>query len=228
MLKSLSFSLLSLTAVSAHAAQLTALETRWLNAAAPVIAYAKAQQLPVDIIVQPQAGPNDVPLAMGYANGRCKMVLSMRGNPNAETILQTVPENERDVLIEAMAAHELGHCWRIVQGSWHALPAGFTEAGTEHVDDPALVELSKQQRVTRREEGFSDLLALAWIQRTRPADYGRVHAWIQSVRDAQPHSHGSHDTRAWLKLASSGQVFGEGKTPFEQVAPLWRKGLLQD
>jgi len=228
MLKSLLFPVLALTAFSAEAAQLTALETRWLNAAAPVIAYAKAQQLPVDIIVQPQTGPNDVPLAMGYAAGRCKLVLSMRGNPNAETILQSVAENERDLMIEAMAAHELGHCWRIVQGSWHALPAGFTEAGSEQAEDPTLVELSKQQRQTRREEGFSDLVALAWIQRTHPADYGRVHAWMQSVRDAQPHSHGSHDTRAWLKLAIAGNVFGVGQTPFEQVAPLWRTGLLED
>ena len=228
MLKPLSLILLSLAAGTAQAAQLTALETRWLNAAAPVIGYAKAQHLPVDIIVQPQAGPNDVPLAMGFADGRCKLVLSMRGNPNVETILQHVAENERDVLIEAMAAHELGHCWRIVQGSWHALPAGFMEAGAEQVEDPSLVELSRQQRQTRREEGFSDLVALAWTQRSHPADYGRVHAWLQAVRDAQPHSHGSHDTRAWLKLASKGSAFADAATPFEQVTPLWQTGLLED
>ncbi|AVR98256.1 hypothetical protein [Pseudoduganella armeniaca] len=228
MFKILPIAVLSLTASLAHGAQLTALETRWLNAAAPVIGYAKSLQLPLDIVVQPQAGPNDVPLAMGYADGRCKLVLSMRGNPNAETILQDVPEGKRDVLIEAMAAHEMGHCWRIVQGSWHALPAGFTETGTEQADDPTLLELSKQQRQTRREEGFSDLVALAWTQRSHPAEYGHVYSWLRTVRDAQPHSHGSHDTRAWLKLAAGGNAFGADGSPFEQVAALWRTGLLQD
>ncbi|WUR12196.1 hypothetical protein E7V67_021205 [[Empedobacter] haloabium] len=228
MFKFLPIAVLSLAASVSQAAQLTALETRWLNAAAPVIGYAKSLQLPVDIIVQPQAGPNDVPLAMGFADGRCKLVLSMRGNPNAETILQDVPEGKRDVLIEAMAAHEMGHCWRIVQGSWHALPAGFTEMGSEHADDPTLLELSKQQRQTRREEGFSDLVALAWIQRNRPAEYAHVYGWLRTVRDAQPHSHGSHDTRAWLKLAPGGGVFGTEGSPFEQVVALWRAGLLQD
>jgi hypothetical protein len=232
MLKFLPPFLLAAAAIGAtapvSAAQLTPVETRWVNAAAPVLAYAKSVGLPIDIIVQPQAGPNDVPLAMGMADGRCKLVLSMRGNPNAETILDGVADAGRDVLIEAMAAHEVGHCWRIVQGSWHALPAGFTEAGTEQADDPALLELSRQQRETRREEGYSDLVALAWIQRSHPAEYGRVHAWLRKVRDAQPHSHSSHDTRSWLKLAGQGDVFASAATPFEQVAPLWSAGLLQD
>jgi hypothetical protein len=218
--------LLSLTAVTAHAAQLTALETRWLNAAAPVLTYAKALNLPIDIIVQPKAGPNDVPLAMGFADGRCKMVLSMRGNPNAETVLADVPEPRRDVLIEAMAAHEVGHCWRYAQGSWHLLPAGFTESGQEFADSPELLELSKQMRETRREEGFSDLVALAWTQQRHPDQYAHVYGWMRKVRDDQPSSHGSHDTRAWLQLAPRGSVFAADVGPFEQATVLWRKGLL--
>jgi len=210
----------------ASAAQLTELETRWLSAAQPVLAFAKTLQLPIDIIVQPQAGPNDVPFAMGFANGRCKLVLSMRGNPNAETILADVPDQRRDVLIEAMTAHEVGHCWRYAQGSWHALPAGFTEVGQEFVDNPELVELSKQMRETRREEAFSDLVALAWTQSRHPEQYGHVYGWMRQVRDAQPSSHSSHDTRAWLKLATQGSVFGKETTPFHQAATVWSEGLL--
>jgi len=226
--KFLSLLLLSLVASTAGAAELTATETRWLNAASPVLAYAKTLQLPIDIIVQPKAGPNDVPLAMGFAGGRCKLVLSMRGNADAEAVLDDVADDERDVLIEAMTAHEVGHCWRYAQGNWHALPAGFTEVGREFASDPALQALSKQMRETRREEGFSDLVALAWTQRHHPADYAHVHGWINRVRDAQPASHGSHDTRAWLKLATSSKVFGNDATPFDQAARVWSEGLLQD
>ncbi|GGY12149.1 hypothetical protein GJV26_19380 [Massilia dura] len=219
--------LLSLTATTAVAAQLTALETRWLNAAAPVLDYARTLKLPIDIIVQPRAGPNDVPLAMGFADGRCKLVLSMRGNPNAETILAEVAEERRDVLIEAMAAHEVGHCWRYAQGNWHALPAGFTEVGQEIAANPELLALSKQMRETRREEGFSDLVALAWTQQRHPDQYAHVAGWLRKVRDDQPTSHGSHDTRPWLRLAPCGSAFIAGAGPFEQATLLWRKGLVK-
>ncbi len=71
--------------------ELTEIEFKWLKAGAPVLAYAKEQQLPVDIIVQPQASAGDAPLAMGYVDGRCKLVLSMRGNAQAESALIGVP-----------------------------------------------------------------------------------------------------------------------------------------
>ena len=81
-------------------------------------------------------------------------------------------------------------------------------------------------RETRREEGFSDLVALAWTQQRHPGQYGHVYGWMRKVRDDQPASHGSHDTRAWLQLAPHGGVFAAGAGPFEQATALWSKGLL--
>ena len=95
---------LLLAATSVSAANLTEQETVWLRAAAPVLSYAQQLKLPFDIIVQPQAGENDVPLAMGFDKDRCKLVLSLRGNPNAEKVLDGVPQDARGELIEAMAA----------------------------------------------------------------------------------------------------------------------------
>ncbi len=219
--------LLSLFAASAGAAQLTETETRWLQAGAPVLAYAKQElKLPIDIVVQPQAGPNDVPLAMGYVDGRCKLVFSMRGNAQAEQVLEGVPAAQQKVLIEAMTAHEVGHCWRQAGGSWHALPSGFVESAQEQLDNPELQALSKAMRDTRREEAYSDLVALAWIQRSHPGQYGQVHAWLMQVR--QPVAHGSHNTRAWLQLAGNGAVFDSEHNPFEEARLLWGKGLLKD
>lgn len=218
--------LLCLAAHGASAAQLTEVETRWLTAGAPVLAYAKQLKLPIDIIVQPKAGPNDVPLAMGFSEGRCKLVFSMRGNPNAESVLENVALEQQAVLIEAMTAHEVGHCWRYAQGSWHALPAGFVEAAHEQFDKPELLALSRQLRETRREEGFSDLVALAWTQQRHPAAYAQVYAWLSSVR--QPLSHSSHNTHAWLKLTSNGAVFSSEQNTFEQARLLWSKGLPLD
>ena len=210
------------------AAELTQLEQRWIASAVPVLAFARGVQLPIDIVVQPQAGPNDVPLAMGFAGGRCKLVLSLRGNPDAERQLEGVAPEAQGELIEAMAAHEIGHCWRYARGAWHALPAGFVESGEETADDPALLAASKAMREARREEGYADLVALAWTRHSHPAAYARVHAWLAALRHDQPVAHNGHDTRTWVALARDGALFGDARQPFEDAVPLWRKGLLQD
>jgi hypothetical protein len=212
----------------ASAADLTEQETRWLSAASPVLSYSRQLKLPIDIIVQPEAKPGSVPLAMGFADGRCKLVVSLRGNPDAETILAGVAEGARGQLIEAMAAHEIGHCWRYSQGAWHALPAGFVEVGEQSAPDKSLLAAAKEMRENRREEGYADLVALAWTQHRHPADYERIYGWLESVRREQPVDGGGHDTRAWVRLARNGASFGTAATPFEDVAPLWQKGLLSD
>jgi len=221
------FAALLCAAASAHASRLTTQETKWLHAAAPVLDYAKSIALPVDIIVQPKAAPGAVPLAMGFAEGRCKLVLTMRGNPEAEQVLDDVPLAEQGLLIEAMTVHELAHCWRYAQGEWHALPAGFFESGRETSHDPAMLAASKAMRDTRREEGFADLAALAWVQRTQPAEYARVHHWLSAVRDAVAVPRSGHDTRVWVRLAENGRDLESGTTPFDAAEVLWRKGLLQ-
>ena len=210
----------------ASASQLTEMETRWLQAGAAVLAYAKGQlKLPVDIVVQPQAAPGAVPLAMGFDGGRCKLVLSMRGNASAEDVLKGVPAERRALMIEAMTAHEIGHCWRHAQGAWHSVPAGFQEPAAEASASAQIREMTQQLRETRREEGYADLAALAWIQQRRPADYRTVYQWLHQVREAQPDSHVSHDTEAWLQLAADGRVLA-GNAPFEQAKTLWNKAML--
>ncbi len=209
-------------------ATLTAAETRWLTAAGPVLAYSQRLQLPIDIVVQPKAGAGDVPLAMGFDGKRCKLVLSLRGNPDADAILEKVPEAERGLLIEAMTAHEIGHCWRYAHGVWHALPAGFVETGEEFADSDSLLAAAKEMRDSRREEGYADLVALAWIARSHPEAYAKVYGWLAALRGDQPVARNAHDTRAWVALARDADAFGQAATPFEDVAALWSEGLLAD
>jgi hypothetical protein len=213
---------------AASAADLTPLEQRWLKAAYPVLDYARGVHLPIDIIVQPKARPNDVALAMGFDGGRCKLVVSLRGNPDAEKVLAGVPQAQQGELIEAMAAHEIAHCWRYAQGVWHALPAGFVETGDETAADPSLLAASKAMREMRREEGYADLVALAWTRHSHPDEYARVQAWLDKVRSAQPVARGGHDTRVWVRLAADGKRFGAAGRPFQDAEPLWQEGLVND
>ncbi|MED5616712.1 hypothetical protein [Janthinobacterium sp. P210005] len=208
------------------AASLTDLEVRWLQAGQPVIAFARAQGLPIDIIVQPQEAPGAVPLALGYAAGRCKLVLSLRGNAQAEGILQDVLPARQGVMIEAMTAHEIGHCQRYAQGDWHALPRGFVEPRS--MQRGKLTPLAQELRETRREEGYADLVALAWTHARHPGQYQEVLAWMRGVRAAGEAVDGSHATQAWLALADGAGAFDDSASPFEQAQVLWRKGLSGD
>lgn len=233
------FSLLSLLIVlspmpAEAAATLTDLETRWLQAGQPVIAFARAQGLPIDIIVQPQDAPGAVPLALGFDAGRCKLVLSLRGNAQADSVLQGVLPARRGLMIEAMTAHEVGHCQRHAQGSWHALPRGFVER--QGMQRGKLRQLAQEVRETRREEGYADLVALAWMHGRHPGQYAAVLAWMRGVRSSSSSSiggsgeaaGGSHDTQAWLALADGEGVFDEAASPFAQAQVLWQRGLIGD
>ena len=230
--------LLALLGAGVHgacgAADLTDTEMRWLKAGWPVVAYAKEQKLPLDIVVQPQAKPGDAPLAMGFVDERCKLVLSMRGNPEAESTLAQIEPSLLGPVVEAMVAHELGHCWRYVHGAWHTLPAGFVDTSNDDGmsnSDQEFVKLRRDMRETRREEGFADLVALAWTLSQHPEQYERVHAWFSQLRDDQPVPGAHHDTRAWLRLAKDRSAFPPVSAdggPFTQVWTMWQQGLLNN
>ena len=216
------FSLI-LSSAAALSAELSATETRWLAGAWPVIVFAKEAQLPLDIVVQPQPMPQAAPLALAYVDGRCKLVLSMRGNPEAEATLERLAPELRDAALELMAAHEVGHCRRYVDGAWHSVPARFAERSSPAPVSDAQAAYAQMQDA-RREEGYSDLVGLAWTQRRHPGLYAPLHAWLAQER-ARDHVPGSpHDTLTWLRLARDGAALDQASI-FGAAAALWASGL---
>lgn len=212
-----------LAATSCLAAELTPTELRWLKGVRPVVVFAQAARLPLDIVVQPQPTPGAAPLALGFVGGRCKLVFSMRGNPEAQATLDRIEPELLDATLELMAAHELGHCQRYLQGTWLSLPAGFAAA------QPALLDENLRQAAVlmaavRREEGYADLVGLAWARQHHPQQYQRLHAWLEAERsrDRLPGSH--HDTLAWVRLARDGKALLRPSI-FTAAAALWGQGL---
>ncbi len=208
-----------------HAVELTPLETRWLQGIAPVVAHARqALALPLDIVVQPQDAPGMAPLALGYVDGRCKLVLSMRGNPEGQRQLDALEPSLLAAAVELMAAHEVGHCRRYLDGAWYGMPAGFVAAKPPGNLEPDLQRAWLDMRSTRREEGYGDLVGLAWTQAHHPELYARLQAWLVRERSADllPGSH--HDTLAWLALVQD-PVALQGPTMFEAAAKVWRQGI---
>jgi hypothetical protein len=199
-------------------------EWRWVRAGMPVIREARAHGLALDIVVQPDDQPDASPIAMGLRDGRCKLVVSLRGNPEAQGLVESIPPGLFEAVAEAVFAHEIGHCWRSTHGAWNGLPTRSSEAPR---DDSTLMRERREMRDTRLEEGYADLVGLAWTRRQRPADYAAVHAWLERYR-ADDVDGRHHDTHAWLRLAHDPTALpGEGDL-FESVRSLWEAGSKND
>ena len=214
---------LCLGPVAGLAADLTPLETRWLQAAWPVVAFAKAEGLPLDVIVQPQPTPGAAPLALGFVEGRCKLVLSTRGNAEAQATLDRIDPDLVDAAVELMAAHELGHCRRYLDGTWMKSPARFSAEPPAGLL-PELADAYRGMRAVRREEGYADLVGLAWSWQRHRARYAQLHAWLleERARDLLPGTH--HDTLAWVRMAADGSGWSRASI-FEAATALWAHEL---
>ena len=212
------------------AADLTDTERRWLAGATPPVAWALKQGLPIDIVVLPQAEAGAAPIAMGYDEGRCKLVFAMRGNPAAESTLAAIPAPLLQATLEAMTAHEIGHCQRHRSGAFDSLPSGLTDkpdAIESRQPTAELQAMAREMRITRREEAYADLVGLAWTHAHHADQYAAVLAWFDEARsDETPR--GFHDTRHWLALAHASDAFADAADPFEQAATIWQRGLLDD
>lgn len=179
--------------------------------------------MPLDIVVQPQPTPGAAPLALAFVGGRCKLVLSMRGNAEAEATLERIEPDLVDATLELMAAHELGHCRRYLDGVWHGVPAGFV-ASLPGALAPETQAAYASMQAARREEGFGDLVGLAWTQSRHPQHYARLHAWLVAERSKDLIEGSHHDTLAWVRLAADGTTLAHPSI-FAAAARLWPAGL---
>jgi len=207
-----------------HAGDPNGAQTRWLQAGAAVIDYAKQQRMPLDVTFQRHAKAGDAPLSIAFDGRRCQLVFAVRDNPDADTTLAQLDPELLTPVVEAMVAHELGHCWRFVRGAWHTVPAGFARSRDKD-RDRELERLNRSMRETRREEGFADLVGLAWTHARHPALYDAVHGWFSRTRGDPPVAGAHHDTGAWLELAKDPRMFLTSGNPFEAAWPLWMEGL---
>ncbi len=204
-------------------ADLSDTEMRWLRGAWPVVVYAKDAGMPLDVVVQPQLAPGAAPLALAFVEGRCKLVLSMRGNAEAEAALARIAPDLLGATLELMAAHELGHCRRYLDGAWYGVPAGFATSVPDELG-PELRAAWVDMAALRREEGYGDLVGLAWTAQHHAEQYARLHAWLVEERMRDRVEGSPHDTLAWVRSAEHGMAADDASL-FAGPAALWLSGL---
>ncbi len=194
---------------------LTEVERRWIDAAGPVLAAARRDGLPIDVVVQPQPNAGEPVLALAWIGGRCKLVATMRGPDGAPLPAAEVDPSPPPLRVRVMVAHEVGHCWRHVRGDWGGSPSAFAPATDPRAKRDATA-------AARLEEGFADLYALAWIAAHEPDRYRAVHGWLAGERAEPGHDGAEHDTREWVAAAEDPAVFGGSGTLYERAERVWR------
>jgi len=217
----------ALQAGGAHGGSLSALERRWLSDIEPVLAFARATGYPLTVVVQPQPTPGLTPMGMAVEDGRCTLVLSMRGNPKVADLLDRVEPDLMNATLELMAAHELAHCQRHLDGRFASLPANFTAEQLPQNWSSEKPRACHHSSMVWREEGYSDLVGLAWTRLRHPALYARLHAWLVDLRSNDATRHSDHDTTMWLKLVQNGNVLADPAL-FANAEAIWARGLADE
>ena len=126
----------------------------------------------------------------------CVVVISEGDNPKMERIMRLAgtPEAAHDFLL-AIAAHELGHCFRIRSG--HLSIALWTRVAAT---TPGSAERRVMEKQVSIEEAYADAYALAYIRDAHPLRYAEVFEAMYSLRHEPAFA-----------------------TPFYQVEPLYQQ-----
>ncbi|MGZ8318862.1 MAG: hypothetical protein ACXWVD_07140 [Telluria sp.] len=194
---------LVLSAAATHAVAAEASEAQWIAAARHAVAFGQAHGLAIELEVERGNGlSGHTPIGVWNENGRCTLVVSARDNPTAKRLTEMVDPNLLDLFLQGAAMHEVGHCYRRLNGHPHnekLLPvvAWITPVRTWF------------SRRIRTEEAFADMTEVAWLARYHPERFDAMVGQIQRVRRRflEP----KHDTLAWLDIARAvGAADGDG------------------
>ena len=108
----------------------------------------------------------------------CVVVIAEGDNPMMARIMRlSATAEDTHALLLAIAAHELGHCFRIRSKHmstelWSRFAATTQDSAERHA----------MEREVSIEEAYADAYAFAYIQDTRPALYANVFAAMRSFR----------------------------------------------
>lgn len=185
------------------AAAAEASEARWIAAAEQAVAFGKAHGLNIVLEVERGNGlSGHTPIGLWNQDGQCTLVVSARDNPTAQRLSEMIAPELLDLFLQGAAIHEVGHCYRRLNGYPHNEKLLPIVAWMKPVRD----------WFTRRiltEEAFADMTEIAWLARYHPERFDAMIEQIQRVRTRfrEP----KHDTLPWLEIARrDGAIDAEG------------------
>ncbi len=203
--KALAALLLACAAASALAGT-PASEAQWVAAATAAVQLAQAGGMPITLEVQGGADlPGHTPVGVRSEGGRCTLVVSVRDNPTAERVSSMVEPALLELFLGGAAMHEVGHCYRRLNGHPH------NEKLLPNVAWIGPLRAWFAKRV-RTEEAYADMMSAAWLARYHPQHFLPVMHEVRKVRTRflEP----KHDTLAWIDNAIAHGPVDDGRNLF--------------
>lgn len=181
-------------------------EAQWIAAASAAVAFGQQQGLPITLQVQAGSGlSGHTPIGLQSEAGRCMLVVSARDNPTADRVSAMVDPALLELFLAGAAIHEVGHCYRRLQGYPH---------NEKLLPIVAWVGPLKRwfARRVRTEEAYADMTEAAWLARTHPQQFEAVMNEVLKVRVRfrEP----KHDTLAWIENAIAQGPEDDGQNVF--------------
>ncbi len=177
----------------------------WPTVVRGVVARAEFQALPLSVEVSAKAQQGS-PLSMEWREGRCVLLVRTHRNPQAQALLELAAPSARTLFMQAVAVHELAHCYR-TQDKPELLAALFSLAERAERQSDLTPQLEQD---IRREETFADVAALAWAEREDEARYPDVLSAFERLREDPRFTGPRHDTRlALARIRRFGMLYGE-------------------
>lgn len=198
--------LVVLAAFALPAGAATASEAQWIAAASDAVAFGRVQGMPIDLEVERGAGlAGHTPIGLWSEGGRCTLVVSARDNPTAERVSAMVDPALLELFLAGAAIHEVGHCYRRLNGYPH------NEKLLPVVAWIGPLKTWFERRV-RTEEAYADMTEAAWLARYHPQQFFAVMNEVLKVR--QRFCEPKHDTVAWLQNAIAHGPEDDGRNLF--------------
>lgn len=135
------------------------------------------------MVIDAQDGDN--PVAMGYEDGTCTLVVRVRGNSLYQRLILARDGHPRDLKLRAILAHEMGHCFRHFFARGARAAPGSADRVAERAAEPApdrTPDAAADRRQRRDSEDQADLFALAWAAIYNPGEADEVRAYLIEVR----------------------------------------------
>lgn len=168
-------------------------EAQWIEAARQAVAYGQQRGMPISLQIEQGDGlPGHTPMGLASENGHCTLLVSARNNPTADKLSAMIDPPLLELFLAGAAIHELGHCYRRLNGYPH------NEKLLPIVAWMAPVKAWFNRRVLT-EEAYADMAEVAWLARYHPDRFVPMVQQIAKVRARfrEP----KHDTLPWLEIA---------------------------
>ena len=178
--------------------ELTPEENEYIEALTPLAEIAQEQGFKVRVAVVATKSSHLSRVFMTYKDGQCVFGINVRKNTAGLDPLSVKGGFDRKLMLRAVLAHEMGHCYHAALSARELSADAFSIASAQE---------DKHEGELR-----ADLFALAWTAVYHPEDFSQTMAYFKAIRNLgtqqgfSVYPEPEELTRAWAYRAKEGNA----------------------